>query len=166
MERVLRVKNDGLTSNAAVNNFSVEPGRALRIDESEKMREKVDKLYEASEALKRLEEVFKANSRDLQEEVTELREEILAFARERKLLKVSGETAVVVYKPKASRKIDAPKLLAFLKGLGKTADFFRYASVPLKDVEHDYGAAVLESSGILSVNVNEYGNMQVRKATG
>jgi hypothetical protein len=162
MERVLRIKGE----QEAVENLSnVVVDRMLRVaDESMRsMQQKVDRLYLLKTDLKQKETDFKAQTADMGEEIGKLEGEIRDFALENKMTVITGESAEAKFSAKASRFVDAAKLLNFLKSLGKTADFWKYAAVTLKSVTGDYGSAVLESNGVIDVNVNEYGTMKVIK---
>jgi hypothetical protein len=162
MARLLRIKGEQAATAQCISN-AVVSDRMLRFEDEHmhEIQQKVDRLYLLKTDLKQKEAAFKAQTADACAEIEKLEEEIRSFALENKMTIITGESAEVKFSKKASRVVDPAKLLNFLKSLGKTIDFWKYAAVTLKAVTGDYGSAVLESNGVINVKVNEYGTMKV-----
>jgi valyl-tRNA synthetase len=165
MPRSLRISNDSPKQPIVpvIGNHPSE--RAIRIDEGEKMREKVDRIYALQESLKSKKDAFKKETEGMEAVLKELISDVRNYAEEHDLVLMSGVDAVVEFTPSTSRSIDPQKLLAFLKRLGKIADFWNLVKVTLKDATQHYGEAVLESEGAMKIEVESRGNMKIRKLT-
>jgi hypothetical protein len=167
MERRLRIEKSCDVVPAAQVSSINEDRRVIRaVDDSAEARVQVDRLYRITELLKQKDAAHKADTDSLRNEADKLKEEVLSFARGRGLTILAGEEAEVVFRPKAVRKIIPEKLLSFLKGIGRTSDFWKYVSVPLKYPENDFGSAVLESHDIMSVALDDYGTVKILRKTG
>jgi hypothetical protein len=167
MERRLRIEEPPSSIHGAeIFPMNDDARVILAVDDSAEARVQVDRLYVLTEILKQKDAAHKADTESLRNEAERLKKEVLSFAQERGISALAGDEAEIVFKPRASRTILPEKLLSFLKGIGRTSDFWKYVSVPLKGPENDFGAAVLESNGVLSVDVNDYGTSRILKKTG
>lgn len=160
MERSLRIGDQ--TPLPSVDHLSDESvDRTLRLDEDEEIRDKVDRLYTLKLSLKAKNDAHKRETANLDSQIKELTEEVQAWAENNNKSKVVGEVAIVEFKPAVSRTVDTKKLLAFLQGLCKTAEFWNYVKVNIGDITKVYGETVLESAGVLKIESDPRGNMKV-----
>lgn len=138
-----------------------ETGRTLRIKNTE-ILDKIDRLSVLSERLSAKKAAFKKETDSLSSEVDRLKQEILTYASENKLSELRANSAVATFSSGISRSVDAKKLLKFLSGLGRAKDFYSFVDVRIGDVTKNFGEVVLESAGVLDVNVKQYSSIKVK----
>jgi hypothetical protein len=159
--RTLRISGSPAVPVSQVSLNPVSSERYLRIDEDDTLRDKVDHLYV-------LEQTFSQKKKELDgmdSSIKELKKELREYARSTGKKKIFGKNSVAEFKPSISRGINGKEFLEFLKSLGKAQDFWSYAKIGIGAATKDYGEAVLESFGILTSEVDPFGNMKVRSHT-
>ena len=159
--RKLRISDD----NSSVAKTSVMPevdtNRSLRIKNTE-ILEKIDRLSILSDRLSAKKAEFKKETDLLSSEVDRLKQEILTYASDNKLSELKATSAIATFSSGTSRSVDAKKLLKFLSGLGRAKDFYTFVDVRVGDVTKNFGEVVLESAGVLTINVKKYSSIKVK----
>lgn len=159
--RKLRISEDKVNIETDQVMPDVETSRALRIKNTE-ILDKIDRLSILSERLSAKKAELKKETDSLSSEVDRLKQEILTYASENKLSELRANSAVATFSSGISRSVDAKKLLKFLSGLGRAQDFYSFVDVRIGDVTKNFGEVVLESAGVLDVNVKQYSSIKVK----
>ena len=159
--RKLRISDDN--SSVAENSVmpEVDTNRSLRIKNTE-ILEKIDRLSILSDRLSTKKAEFKKETDALSSEVDRLKQEILTYASDNKLSELKATSAIATFSSGVSRSVDAKKLLKFLSGLGRAQDFYSFVDVRIGDVTKHFGEVVLESAGVLTINVKKYSSIKVK----
>jgi hypothetical protein len=162
MDRTLRIPDGSADSVSAALLSGMEAREIHFENEKSQIYEAVDQLLDVSRVLKDKEREHKRDIEGLESRMIELKQKIRAYAEQTGNKRITGDRAIVEFTPSTSRHIDSEKFLKFLKSIGRLSEFWGYCKVPLKGPENDFGAAVLESNGVMSISVDEFGNMRIK----
>ena len=157
--RKLRIDGNAAMDMDDADTYAAE--RKLRFQTPPEIRSKADRLL----ALKTVLAAKKREAKSLEAEVSALQAELLAYGRENQLEILSTDRALVEFTARTQRTIEPEAFLRFLKGCGRTKEFYNFVDVPIGRATGHFGSAVLEASGVLRVSTTDYAGVRVRERT-
>lgn len=152
-------------SESKENGTTVQPQQqASRVVRAMSVKDRrVDRLYLLQQEYDTNKAAFKRDNEAIEKEIADLKEQLMAHAKEKQVKQIEGSNAVVRIEKSSSSAIDGKKLLHFLRETGRASTFWRFVSVKITECKDFLGKKVLESEGIMETKTDEYGRLKVMK---
>lgn len=123
---------------------------------------KVAILYQKKERYNELTKQYKNDTKKLSEQIAVLEDELREYAQTNKVKKFDAGDIAVSFTARNTRSIQTRQFLAFLKKHNRLAAFYELAAVKLTETIKQFGEAVLEAEGVISVSCNPYSSLKLK----
>lgn len=149
-------------SNEVISELSRSKANSKVVAITSSFRKSVDEYVKKQRELTMKKRSFDASIRHLEQQVADLKEELLGIAEAREVTQLEGDEYTVDVLSSTRREVDPKEFFRFLRDRANKEMFWKYVTVPVTQAVRDYGEAVLEREGVVMAKTKPYSRLQVR----